>query len=190
MRNLNQYFWKFTSLFMDIQWIFYRKITILYSKFDKFLEIFWFIHTLFFKRNATFLDPFFPVTLGHWPWPRVMYTLLIRPLAKWRTLQSSSIYTLLKKKRYFPCCVSFEGECNCITFFWTGPTPGFNTKIWPVDLHNTYFFHWGNKKILVFNHGYSPSNVYALHKLLPVMNSKCFMYICSRRRSFYTCKMS
>ena len=29
-------------------------------------------YTLFFKRNATFLDPFFPVTLGHWPSPRVM----------------------------------------------------------------------------------------------------------------------
>ncbi len=23
-----------------------------------------------FKRNATFLNPFFPVTLGHWTWPR------------------------------------------------------------------------------------------------------------------------
>ncbi len=28
------------------------------------------------------------------------------------TLQSSSIYTLPKKKRNFPCCVSFEEECN------------------------------------------------------------------------------
>ena len=31
--------------------------------------------TLFFKRNTTFLNPFFLVTLGHWPWPRVMYIL-------------------------------------------------------------------------------------------------------------------
>ncbi len=31
--------------------------------------------TLFFKRNATFLNPIFPVTLGHRPWPRVMYIL-------------------------------------------------------------------------------------------------------------------
>ncbi len=31
--------------------------------------------TLFFKRNANFLDPFFLVTLGHWPGPRVMYIL-------------------------------------------------------------------------------------------------------------------
>ncbi len=31
--------------------------------------------TGFFKRNATFLNPFFPVALGHWPLPRVMYIL-------------------------------------------------------------------------------------------------------------------
>ena len=31
--------------------------------------------TLFFKRNATFLDQLFSVTQGHWPWPRVMYIL-------------------------------------------------------------------------------------------------------------------
>ncbi len=31
--------------------------------------------TPFFKRNATFLNPFFPVTLGHLPWTLVMYIL-------------------------------------------------------------------------------------------------------------------
>ncbi len=31
--------------------------------------------TLFFKRNAAFLNPFFTATLGHWPWPQVMYIL-------------------------------------------------------------------------------------------------------------------
>ncbi len=50
--------------------------------------------TLFFKRNATFLDPFFPGDPGS------------------LTLQISSIYTLPKKKRNFPCCISFEGECR------------------------------------------------------------------------------
>ncbi len=40
-------------------------------------------------------------------------TLLPRSWAKWNTLQSSSIYTLSKKKRNFPCCVSFEEECIC-----------------------------------------------------------------------------
>ncbi len=45
-----------------------------------------------------------------WNW--FFYILLPRALAKWNTLQSSSIYTLPKKKRNFPCCVSFEGECK------------------------------------------------------------------------------
>ena len=31
--------------------------------------------TGFFKRDATFLNPTLPVSLGHWPWPRVMYIL-------------------------------------------------------------------------------------------------------------------
>ena len=35
-----------------------------------------------------------------------------RALAKWNTLQSSSIYTLSKKKRNFPYCVYFEEECT------------------------------------------------------------------------------
>ncbi len=71
-------------------------------------EYFWYPeyeHTLFFKRNATFLNPFFTVTLGHWPWPRVMYILS-------NTLQTSSMYTVPKKKRNFSCCVSFEEECR------------------------------------------------------------------------------
>ncbi len=49
------------------------------------------------------------------PWTileQVFGTLLPRALPKWNTLQSSSIYTLPKKKRNFPCCVSFEEECR------------------------------------------------------------------------------
>ena len=45
-------------------------------------------------------------------WNRFFCTLLPRALAKWNTLQSSSIYTLPKKKCNFPCCVSFEEECR------------------------------------------------------------------------------
>ncbi len=76
--------------------------------------------TLFFKRNATFQDPFFTGDPG---------SLTLTPghvhFVKWNTLQSSSIYTLPKNKRNFPCCISFEGECilpkmkrwkkNCLT---------------------------------------------------------------------------
>ena len=55
------------------------------------------------------------LSIAREPWTileQVFYTLLPRALAKWNTLQSSSIYTLLKKKRNFPCCVSFETECK------------------------------------------------------------------------------
>ncbi len=52
-------------------------------------------------------------------WNRFFCTLLPRALAKWNTLQSSSIYTLPKKKRNFPCCVSFQGEC-IIVWLHTG----------------------------------------------------------------------
>ena len=44
-------------------------------------------------------------------WNRFFTYCIPRTLAKWNALKSSSIYTLPKKKRKFPCCVSFEGEC-------------------------------------------------------------------------------
>ncbi len=46
-----------------------------------------------------------------WTTEQVFCTLLPRALAKWNTLQSSSIYTPPIKKRNFPCCVSFEEKC-------------------------------------------------------------------------------
>ena len=33
------------------------------------------VNTLFSKRSANWLTPVLPVTLGHWPWPKVMSIL-------------------------------------------------------------------------------------------------------------------
>ncbi len=163
-------------------WFEYRMACTLIISFQHLWRIYWvipynryLITTLFFKRNATFLNPFFPVTLGHWPWPRAMYillngpesnlqkprtqtsenckitvdnfeqvfcTLLPRALAKWNTQQSSSIYTLPKKKGNFPRCVSFETECTLTEnelkdlLIWWGCVPlDWNVvKHWHLDL--------------------------------------------------------
>ena len=44
---------------------------------------------------------------SRWPW-------VTDPNPGSCTLQSSSIYTLFKRKRNFPCCVSFEGGCTSL----------------------------------------------------------------------------
>ncbi len=66
-------------------------------------------HTLSLKRNAPWI---------HWLplWPRVkvkcprqgsIWSLSPTAQTKWKALQSSSIFTLLKRKRNFSWCVSF-----------------------------------------------------------------------------------
>ena len=47
-------------------------------------------------------------------WNGVFCTLLPGAGAKWNTLQSPCICTLLQKKRNFPLCVSFETKCMTV----------------------------------------------------------------------------
>ncbi len=86
------------------------------------------VNTLFFKRNATFLNPFFPTTLGHpWSSPLIKHVKYAKLQLPWVTDPDpgscTSIYTLPKKKWNFPCCVSFETECtdfliySCLFYF-------------------------------------------------------------------------
>ncbi len=51
-------------------------VLFIYFWFHTELSTCWLVgDTLFFKRNTAFLDPFFPMTMGHWPWPQAMYIL-------------------------------------------------------------------------------------------------------------------
>ena len=89
---------------------------------------------------------------SRWPWvtdpdPRsCTFCLMVRALAKWNILQSWSIYTLPKKKRNFPCCVSFEGECIRICF-WAGIL---------INRHP----EWSMQYILMFLQGVLQNNVF------------------------------
>ncbi len=70
------------------------------------MELGWICPYTLLQKKRNFTEPIFPGDVG--------------------SLQSSSIYTHPKKKRNFPCCVSFEDECKC----W-----GKNTKIpWLVHI--------------------------------------------------------
>ncbi len=62
-------------------------------------------HTLSLKRNAPWIN-----WLPLWPKVKVKW-----PRLGFKTLQSSSIYTLPQKKRNFPRCISSENECSCQT---------------------------------------------------------------------------
>ncbi len=85
------------------------------------------------------------LSIAREPWTilkQVFYTLLPRALAKWNTLQSSSIYTLLKKKCNFPCCVSFEEECIV-----------YSIHVWLVYMKKQRnYYNWGPSPIFIHTH--------------------------------------
>ncbi len=56
------------------------------------------IRTLFPKRNAGLIQPFFLLILGHWPWPRCM-------------IQFTDIHSSPKEMQLSWTCVSFVEEC-------------------------------------------------------------------------------
>ncbi len=68
------------------------------------------ILTLFFKRNTTFLNPILPLTLGHWPWPWVMYIFLhivTKNIGKMKC--TTKIYLHSSQK---------ETQLSMLHFFW------------------------------------------------------------------------
>ena len=106
----------------------------------------WRFTTLFSKRNTTFLNPFFPVTLSHWHWPWVMHILQMvqRVTCKKNSLQSSSIYNFPKNKRNLPCCVSFETKCTLFDKLYFTCCPWYSeTLYWFPYLYTCCkVFHW------------------------------------------------
>ena len=63
--------------------------------------------TLFSKRSAHWFYPVLPVTLGHWPWHRVMsFFSRTRPC----------VHYSAKETQHFWRCLSFGNECRSVKF--------------------------------------------------------------------------
>ena len=99
--------------------------------------------TLFSKRSAHWFTPVLPVTLGHWPWPRVMsilsngldsnmQKLLSRPIDKIKMTRGWGRWPRdLRKLGWFSCALLLEKSVHFSTVrghwctLWPVATPSF-----------------------------------------------------------------